>query len=956
MAKDKRSNIIALALKLAKNGKIDAAIKEYEKIIQFKPDDLEIRRIIGDLHYNQRNLPDAVKQFDWIADFYRREGFHAKAIAMLKRVTKIDPSNEEVSFKLAELYSAQGLMIEAKQIYLDLAEEHKRKNDIKSALKMYEKILEFDSSNINMRLLLAENYLKENMEEDAVKEYLLVSDILIRKKEFTKIEELLTKVISKIKNEKIIEKLASCYTKQNREDKAIEFLQSFGSEIYNHLNLLKILGDLFFNKGLIKEAEQIYLKISSINPEEVEVIMKLGRVYMNRKEFDKTYSLFSPVVNKFILAKKYEEAIGLLRFILTANDSFAPVREKMAEIFKIAKKKNSLIKVLESLIPIYDKDKQTTKLKGVLEELITISNAPYEYEARLNELQGLGTPVDIDEINPDDEYMNHNFRKVDEALKISDYVETERILKAMKEKFPGNLNISLKLYDLYNLTNNKSLQLDEGYSILGLYKLSEMNDEYAELLKELTELDPGNIVTQNLNENEKTDINIEDIAKDDLVDELQSINSSSSDSVEIDKPLNDSGIFELTEEDSVILPAEEVKKQIKIPDNSDLELIDPNEITKSGADTKKSLDALLKELDFHISNKFFNEAGKLLSELKLQYPANERVEEYMVKMNKAMGLEKEELNIEPVPKKDGINIDLEAGITDEIDTKAPFAIDEESNSKSDSGILIEITDPPYIQDNIAKPDVELDVKEFTEPEQKSIDLPDLDDGFLSDVFNKNETTDNKSDTKPPFVEEPPFDDPSENIFGELDEVDIFDDEPAFFATDNFYDLGEKAKIEIEVIAFWLKELERQRTSTIEKNMMEIFEEFKKGVEDKIGQDDYDTRYNLGIAYKEMGLLDEAIHEFLISSKHPLKLFDSAGLLGICFREKGMYSESINWFKKALGLPDRQKDEYLNIKYELISCYEFSDDIESAKELANEINEINSEFRDIKQIYEKLMRG
>ncbi len=139
-------------------------------------------------------------------------------------------------------------------------------------------------------------------------------------------------------------------------------------------------------------------------------------------------------------------------------------------------------------------------------------------------------------------------------------------------------------------------------------------------------------------------------------------------------------------------------------------------------------------------------------------------------------------------------------------------------------------------------------------------------------------------------------------------------------------------------------------------MVEIFEEFKKGVEDKIGQEDYDTRYNLGIAYKEMGLLEEAIHEFMISSKHPLKLFDSAGLLGICFRAKGMYSESINWFKKALSIPERKDDEYLNIKYELISCYELSDDIESAKELVSEILEIDPNLRDIQEINNKLNRG
>ena len=151
------------------------------------------------------------------------------------------------------------------------------------------------------------------------------------------------------------------------------------------------------------------------------------------------------------------------------------------------------------------------------------------------------------------------------------------------------------------------------------------------------------------------------------------------------------------------------------------------------------------------------------------------------------------------------------------------------------------------------------------------------------------------------------------------------------------------------IEFWQGELEKQRTSTIEKNMMEIFEEFKKGVEEKIGQEDYDTRYNLGIAYKEMGLIDEAIHEFLISSKHPLKLFDSAGLLGICFREKGMYDDAISWLEKAMEAPDRGEEEYLSIKYELVLTYIKKEDWTTADSTIGEIAQKNPKFRDIQKI-------
>ncbi|MCU0289826.1 MAG: tetratricopeptide repeat protein [Acidobacteria bacterium] len=186
------------------------------------------------------------------------------------------------------------------------------------------------------------------------------------------------------------------------------------------------------------------------------------------------------------------------------------------------------------------------------------------------------------------------------------------------------------------------------------------------------------------------------------------------------------------------------------------------------------------------------------------------------------------------------------------------------------------------------------------------------------------------------------------------EEDLLEGEPLFIE-EAFFDLENNSAQELEAIAFWLKEVEKQRTSTIERNMMEIFDEFKKGVDEKIGHEDYDTRYNLGIAYKEMGLLEEAIHEFQISSRHPAKFFDSAGLLGLCFREKGMFSEAVNWFEQALEAPDRKDEEYLAVSYELVITYKLQEDYLSAKNAAESIMRINPGYRDIAAIYDEIKR-
>jgi tetratricopeptide (TPR) repeat protein len=220
----------------------------------------------------------------------------------------------------------------------------------------------------------------------------------------------------------------------------------------------------------------------------------------------------------------------------------------------------------------------------------------------------------------------------------------------------------------------------------------------------------------------------------------------------------------------------------------------------------------------------------------------------------------------------------------------------------------------------------------------SADFLDIDNIFTSDEVQSSI--------------ESPFSDIDENELAES-EVDIFKSENVFLEEEEYYETEKAISGELNAIKYWIDELQKQRTSTVEKNMMEIFQAFKKGVDEKIGQEDYDTRYNLGIAYKEMGLIEEAIHEFLIASKHPLKMFDAAGLLGICFRDKGMFEESINWFEKALESQDRKEDDYKAVKYELILTAKLKEDYLYAKKLAAEILNKDPNYRNIKEIYEEI---
>jgi tetratricopeptide (TPR) repeat protein len=127
--------------------------------------------------------------------------------------------------------------------------------------------------------------------------------------------------------------------------------------------------------------------------------------------------------------------------------------------------------------------------------------------------------------------------------------------------------------------------------------------------------------------------------------------------------------------------------------------------------------------------------------------------------------------------------------------------------------------------------------------------------------------------------------------------------------------------------------------------------FEEDDEEKI-EGDYETHYNLGIAYKEMGLMDEAAEEFQ-SAVRLVKIGDGTprylqccNLLGHCFMEKQMPKLAVKWFQKGLQSQGHTEEEYQALRYELGTAYAMDGDKEKALELFAEIYSINVTYRNV----------
>jgi tetratricopeptide (TPR) repeat protein len=95
-------------------------------------------------------------------------------------------------------------------------------------------------------------------------------------------------------------------------------------------------------------------------------------------------------------------------------------------------------------------------------------------------------------------------------------------------------------------------------------------------------------------------------------------------------------------------------------------------------------------------------------------------------------------------------------------------------------------------------------------------------------------------------------------------------------------------------------------------------------------------YNMGVAYHELGFLDEAMEQFETAVKKGQKPFEALSMLGFCHWEKGKWSEAQKSFEKALAGEKIPQEKILSAKYVLSLLYQERGQIESALRLLHEI--------------------
>jgi tetratricopeptide (TPR) repeat protein len=144
---------------------------------------------------------------------------------------------------------------------------------------------------------------------------------------------------------------------------------------------------------------------------------------------------------------------------------------------------------------------------------------------------------------------------------------------------------------------------------------------------------------------------------------------------------------------------------------------------------------------------------------------------------------------------------------------------------------------------------------------------------------------------------------------------------------------------------------------LDAGLAEVFEEYRISAESDVdvgANGDYETHYNLGLAYQEMDLFEEALEEFqtALSLVAPgdgtPRYLQCCNLLGHCFLQKGVPQLAVTWFNKGLNAPGTSEDERQALRFDLGAAYEEVGDLERAIEVFTEVYGINVSYRGVNE--------
>ncbi|HJW34620.1 MAG TPA: tetratricopeptide repeat protein [Holophagaceae bacterium] len=936
------------------SGKVEKAIEEFRKLVDDNPKDYNTLNQIGDLYIQINRTGEGVEIHKRLGLAYERDGFHARAAAIMQKVCRNAPDDIDAAQRLAELYRQMNKTGDAVKVHLQVAEHFTKKGLIKRALEEFTKVVDLDPKNLKMKVKLADLYNKEGMKDRAAGIYLEVAEALALEQKHQEANQILERAKTMITTPQVyLTQSRLCVIQQDYAGAANHLREGLTTNPRS-MELLEALAEIEIRAGNADRALEALTQVPQLPEKSLHLCEKALRQLAGNGRADEGLRLFQPIAQE--LARR-GAGDAVARTLKTGLNNQFTVESLilLAEIAHQSGKREERITYLQHAHAHAEQAKDANLVAHVKGLLAAAGGAP-----------GAGAPLPSPAAPP-----------------------------AMPS-MPSGMSMDSTHGGLTEVDPLKRIKVEQFSKEAEALLRTGSGDRAIEAYKKALELDPANVQ---------------------LIDSIADVHRKSGFLGKAQMQYMQSGeqllklgrkreALQVLDKAEGLFPNSTrlIRRMNSLPDyqpgqpaapmaasSQAIALGPPPEAIPMGAPALPPAPEPLSDLDALIG---LDDAGDGLPMLEFPTtPAAPKAEAYALPPDLSGGLTVPGFDtthfpdfgaptvpLEPMEELEPLAELPEAPMAPpELDWMDATAIVEPAPPSDLPSHLIPISQrPDFMLPTEPEPEL-LDVGElhFPEPELAAppampvapppapLPLPPLVaaagpeiseelDSLLSDIDfqldygSPEEASLEIKQALNDFPDHPELLARLEKAEGALrklghaDKAAKKDDdfENSFFdLTDvlgtSLMDQGEGEEM-------------HDTTNVVEKvqSVEELFDAFRSGVEQQVNAEDYDTHYNLGIAYKEMMLIDAAIEEFKKAMGDPERTLECCSMLAICEQARGDLDASMAWLNEGIHAPGFPPEDSVGIRYDLAELYLQQGHTAMAQEEFRRVYEMDPEYRDV----------
>ncbi|HXS01475.1 MAG TPA: hypothetical protein VN724_12950 [Pyrinomonadaceae bacterium] len=393
-----KAKVLKAAEKFLSQGKINAAIKEYRQIVDNDTDDLTTLNMLGDLYVRSGKKEEAVHCFERIAEHYSNQEFNLKAIAMYKKIERLRPRDQAIAFKLAELYATQGLVHDARAQYLVVADTYTRGGDNKRALEILHKIADLDPNNTEIRLKLADGYLKENMRRESAAAFVQAANRFHHIGSQDQALDAYSKALQLVRDDReALRGMLETHIARGTAFEAAEVLERVVETREEDNELVSMLARAYLEAEDPKGAEKATSLLMAQDASNYTQFLPVTRLYLKLGEVDETIRILSTIIERMLAGREERELLELVNQVLDRNPDHVAALRMLVRVNWWQRDMDALRSSLERLAESAEASELVDEERYALTQLVRLAPDEQRYLDRLNLLGGLQeeTPEDF---------------------------------------------------------------------------------------------------------------------------------------------------------------------------------------------------------------------------------------------------------------------------------------------------------------------------------------------------------------------------------------------------------------------------------------------------------------------------------------------------------------------------------------------------------------------------------